>query len=247
MSNYTSLFFLSFCFFFQFPSVNAAVLDDNGDLQQQADQDFLYENYQAAVRKYAILYESGQKDESMLYRLAFLHEQLSEYPQAIFYLRKLQWAHGAPIIDAKIISLLEQKDRSLPEGDPASALLLFSIRYRWAWLGGILAGLMLSGLALLIKPWKSRATFSLVVAGICLASSAWLLIQWQGHSPRAVIVLPTSFYELPAYSAETIPLPLLPGSTVKLLQSQDIWQQIEANGASAWVPAFVVAPLDEWE
>ena len=245
LSNRTGIFFLFLLIFLSGAGVNAAVYEDSSDLAAQASQAFLYENYAEAVRRYTQLLESGQDHQAILYRLAFLHEQLGETPAAIFYLRRLQWADGRPMIDQKVLSLLEQPDRSIPEGDAPPAWVWQSIRNRTAWAGSCLGMTALALAFLRLRRWRWYTRAALVSAASALAMALFLLIAWQGYTPRAVLVMPTPFYTEPAYGAAQVSLPLAAGSIVRIGIRQDIWQKIESQGKQAWVPAFALAPLNE--
>lgn len=224
-----------------------AISQEGDSLNSRANLDFLYGNFSSAVQSYSRLIEDGNLDEVNFYRLAYLHEQLKEYPESIFYLRKLYWKSENPLLRDKISSLLEQESRSIPEGDPANSWTIYTLHHKWWIMGAILSLLGLAFVGLFIRKWRGRTVFSLVASGISVLMAAVLLLSWQLSPPRAVIVLPTYFYETPSYGATQLSLPLSAGSTVILRDSQDIWQQIEANGVRAWVPAFSVAPLNEWE
>lgn len=224
-----------------------AISQEGDSLHQRANLDFLYGNYASAVQSYSQLIEKGNLDEVNFYRLAFLHEQLKEYPEGVFYLRKLYWQSGDPLVRDKIASLLEQETRSIPEGDPTSDWTTFTFHHRWWLIGGIMTLLALAFGGLFINKWKSRTIFSVVASGISVVLAFVLLLSWQLSEPRAVIVLPTYFYETPSYGATQLSLPLSAGSTVILRDTQDIWQEVEVNQVRAWVPAFSLAPLKEWE
>lgn len=224
-----------------------AISQEGDTLFSRANLDFLYGNYTNAVDTYSQLLEAGNLDEVTFYRLAYLHEELKEYPESIFYLRKLYWKSGDPLTGGKIASLLEQETRSIPEGDPTSDWTTFTIHHRWWLMGGTASFLGLALIALFIRRWKGRTSFSVIASGVAVVMALVLLLSWQLSEPRAVIVLPTYFYETPSYGSTQLSLPITAGSTVILRDTQDIWQEIEVNEVRAWVPAFSLAPLDEWE
>ncbi len=245
LSNRAGIFFLFLFIFHSGTSARAAIFEDSSTLAAQAEQAFLYENYAEAVQKYTQLLESGQDHQAVLYRLAYLHEQLGETAAALYYLRRLQWADGRPMIDQKIISLLEQPDRSIPEGDAPANWVWLSVRHRMTWMGTCLGLLALALLLLRLRRWRFHTVAALCSASSALVLALFLLIAWQGYAPRAVLVMPTPFYAEPAYGAEQLSLPLSAGSVVRLGSRRDIWQQIESKGKQAWVPAFALALLHE--
>lgn len=247
MSNFKTKKIIFFLIFLPFQVGIAAISQEGDSLNSRANLDFLYGNYASAVQSYSQLIESGNLDEINFYRLAYLHEQLKEYPESIFYLRKLYWQSGDLLVRDKIASLLEQETRSIPEGDPSSDWTTFTLHHRWWIIGGIMTLLALALGGLFIKKWKGRTVFSVVASGISVVMAFVLLLSWQLSKPRAVIVLPTYFYEAPSYGATQLSLPLSAGSTIILRDTQDIWQEIEVNQVRAWVPAFSLAPLNEWE
>ena len=124
-------------------------------LESAADREFLYGNYLSAVQLYTELIESGGTDEITFYRLAYLHEQLKEYPASIYYLRKLYWKTGDPLIREKISAVLEQPDRSIPEGDPATTMTILTLRYKWWIIGGVIL-LLLVASGLVFTRWEHR-------------------------------------------------------------------------------------------
>lgn len=233
--------------FFPFHPGMGAIQQEEDSLSSRANLDFMYGNYTNAVKSYAQLLEDGNLDEINFYRLAYLHEQLSEYPESIFYLRKLYWKSGDPLVRDKISSLLEQESTSIEEGDPTSNWTTFVLHYRWSFVGGVFFLMALAATVLFLKKWQGRTIFSVISASLALLLATVMLLSWQLSEPRAVIVLPTYFYETPSYGATQLALPLQAGSTVILRDTQDIWQEIEVNHVRAWVPAFSVAALDEWK
>lgn len=228
--------------------VTAILPADNTEdsLRIFAEREVMYGNYLLAIQLYTSIIESGQTDEEVFYRLAYLHEQLEEFPASLFYLRQLHWKTGDPLIQDKLSSLLESPDRSIPEGDPASLVTILSLRYRW-WIMATILSLLLIAAGLIFSKWDHRGKVAIWVSSFSLLLALFVSGSWQFSSPRAVIVLPTYFYQSPGYGAERISLPLSAGSTVILHKEQDIWMEIEANGSRAWVPAFVLSPLEEWQ
>ncbi len=247
MSNFKTKKIILLLIFFPFQVGLGAIAQEEDSLQSRANLDYLYGNYSSAVQSYAQLIENGNLDEVNFYRLAYLHEQLKEYPESIFYLRKLYWNSGDPLVRDKIASLLEQETRSIPEGDPSSNWTTYTLHHRWWFFGGIgvLLGLAFAGL--FIKKWNGRTIFSVIASGLAVIVAFFLVLSWQLSEPRAVIVLPTYFYETPSYGATQLSLPLSAGSTVILRDTEDIWQEIEVDQVRAWVPVFSLAPLNEWE
>ena len=215
-------------------------------LESAADREFLYGNYLSAVQLYTELIESGGTDEITFYRLAYLHEQLKEYPASIYYLRKLYWKTGDPLIREKISAVLEQPDRSIPEGDPATTMTILTLRYKWWNIGGVIL-LLLVASGLVFTRWEHRGKASIWISSLAVLIALFLAGNWQLSSPRAVIVLPTYFYTSPSYGADRLSLPIAAGSTVILGETQDIWREIESKGVRAWVPSFVLSPMEEWD
>ncbi len=246
MSNRHLLFFLASILTAGSPSF-CSLASPQDSLFDQANKDFLYENFQSAVRNYSMLVEQGKDDEQLFYRLAFLHEQLQQYPEAVFYLRKLNWHTKDPLIDEKLVSLLERPDRSIAAGDPPSPWTLHLVRHVWWWVGGIAAIFLLAIGILLLRSWQYNTHLSLALGSAGLLAALLFLLTLQLYIPRGVIVVPTYFYESPSYGAGRVSWPLQAGSVVRLLEEKDIWQKVSANDQEAWVPAFVLAPLEEWQ
>ena len=61
--------------------------------------------------------------------------------------------------------------------------------------------------------------------------------------PRAVVMQATHFYEQPAFSANKRSLPIGPGATVIIRESQDIWYRVSMGKFESWVPKFVLREL----
>ncbi len=247
MPNYLKLFFLLFLHLFASGGARATDTTPQTKLLQQAEKNLLYENYESAVRRYTELYESGLQDEHTLYRLAFLHEQLQEIPESIFFLRKIQWRYGNPQANRKIYSLLEREGHSIPEGEAIPSWILLSYHARWQLLWAVLAGCLISAGVWFFPRWKYMTHAALIAGALSFLLGVLMVLSWWGYMERAVIVLETQFYEQPSYGASSVTIRASAGSTVKLLESQDIWQRISVLGQTAWVPAFTLAPIGEWE
>ena len=243
MSNKTGGIF-SIIFALSFSTLLANPQTERDSLLQLAESQFEYEQYPSAIAIYESLYEKGYFQEQMLYRLAYMHEQLGQFPQSIFYLRKLQWEVGGDHINEKVIQLMDKVSRerlSTGEGWTGYRLFLKRNQRLLIFLTGIC--ILLSTVFLFIKKssWSNSlatglATLALLIAGLMIEQQ--IRIQ-----PKAVVMQPTLFYELPAYAATPKSLPIGPGATVTIKAEQDIWCHISMGQFESWVPTSVIRKL----
>ena len=221
MSNKTGGIFL-IIFALSFFSLLANPQTERDSLLQLADSQFEYERYPAAIAIYESIYEEGYFQEQMLYRLAYMHEQLGQFPQSIFYLRKLQWEIGGEHINEKVNQLMDKVSRErLSTGESWTGYRLFLKRHQKLLMLLIGICIVLATVFLSTKKysWTNSlatgfATFSVILA--CL-----MIDQHLHTKPKAVVMRPTLFYELPAYAATPKSLPIGPGATVSIQAEQD--------------------------
>lgn len=211
-----------------------------------AERSWAVEDFAAAANFYTELYELGYQSEQSLYRLAYAHEQLGQVPQTIFYLRRLQWEFGGDNIEAKIQALLSEGQSFTTEDAPSYEWVQWTYQRRWP----ILIGLgIVAVLALLLGLLFRQAVIrgiGLTMATLALTTGLTVGLLWTVLPPTGVMLMHTKLYTAPSYGANHEPMTLPPGTTVQLLQKQDIWQQIRARGTTAWVPTFMIEPIHRW-
>lgn len=245
MSNILRPFFCLLCFLLFLPSTHASLSSAQADsITQRAEYLFRYEKFGEGISSYETLYAEGIWTELSLYRMAFMHEQQGNFAQAIYYLRKVQWEYGGENIDAKIAQLL-QKFRQ--ERQPLGNMWTLSQQIVHRYLGTfsiilLISSLIVSVLTLVIKIRIARAI------GLMLSSALLIfcLMTLANHSlvpSKAVIVQESSFFSQPGYAAETVLLPIGPGTMVDILNQQDIWTEIQTARFVAWVPSFVLKEI----
>ena len=243
MSNKIQIFFVTYLFVFPF-WVKAVPFTMADSLLNRAEQAYEYEDYPNAIHLYEQLAEQGYFHEKMLYRLAFMHEQAGNYPQSIYYLRKLQWEIGGDHLNDKIDQLMDLGSRSrFSSGEHWSAYRLWINHYQW-WLvaamillGVIAAGLVIVRLGAIIKAFGLVSAGFSVILGILLIHHVWF------YAPKAVIMKSSALYELPAYSSSYQNLPVGKGATVTILDEEDIWCFISMDKFRGWVPRFVLREI----
>ncbi|MEM0999826.1 MAG: tetratricopeptide repeat protein [Bacteroidota bacterium] len=213
----------------------------------RADQAFEQQQYTDALSGYEAIYGEGYFNEKMLYRLAFMHENLKNYPAAIYYLKKAAQEFGNESSEAKIKQMMQMNGGTrLFSADGWDAYLLFYNRYgTLLWIGFAIVGLGMA--ATLFVP--KRSPNSLRSVGLI---SGWTLFAVVGifllhhlvRSPhRAVLVEKTSFYDFPSYAANSFSNVFSLGETVAVTDEEDIWSLVEAGGREFWVPRRVLRDL----
>lgn len=240
-----SVFFL-FGLLFQSNLVFAA--DSSPDiLLKQADQAFESDQYTEAMDLYTDLFQEGHYSEKMLYRLAFMHEKLENFPEAIYFLRKASQEYGDRGTSERIRKIMRAKKvLRIFTSDGWDAYYAF---FR-SW-GMLIWGLFTAATLVLLLhfflpkkyAFKGRLTAYQVSWGFFIVMGAILYYHHVETPTRGVIVQGTSFYTAPSYAAENKPEALSQGELVTIKSEKDIWVEVSAGGQRWWVPKMVVREL----
>jgi hypothetical protein len=212
-----------------------------------ADQAFDKEEFTVAMQQYEELYAEGYFTEKMLYRMAFMHENLKNYPAAIYYLKKAAQEYGNEGSDAKIKQMMQMNGSSrIFTADGWDAYFLFFNQYgTWLWIGFAVLALGLSASIFLPrrKPNSIRSV-GLVGGWTLFAILGIFFVHHLIFTPhRAVLIQETSFYTFPSYAARSMPNIFSLGETVAITDQEDIWSLVEAGGREFWVPNWVLRDL----
>lgn len=249
MSKKTLLIFSVFFILLQIIPVSAALaeISDPAGMLREADGKFEADKYTEAIDMYTLLFEEGQYSEQMLYRLAFMHEKLENYPEAIYFLRKAAQEYGERGTDDRVRKIMRSRGvLRIYTSDGWDAYYAF---FRsWGMLvWGFFAAAVLALLLHFFMPKEiaagSRKAIS-VSSWCLLAITSIILFYHHFRTPtRAVIVEDTSFYTSPSYAAEHRSDALSLGELVTITSTEDIWVKVEAGGRGWWVPQMVVREL----
>lgn len=204
-------------------------------------------NYLKALDLYEKLLDEGYYSEVSLYRMAFLNEQLQNFPAAIYCLKRISQDFGGKHLSEKIVQLMQKNGSASYLTDELwTGYYLLWHRYGWiVWLAFFLSGLALAALFVLYMSrenpaYKTALFFSGPLFGIVAIG---LLLHLFFAPQRAVILNSTAFYSAPAYSSEYRQFGLSTGETVTISSRKDIWCEIRAGEKVFWVPEFVLREL----
>lgn len=213
-------------------------------LFSQAKEFFDYEKYEEATAIYQGLYNEGIYQEDMLYRLAFMYEQRTNYPESIYYLRKIQWELGGNHLEEKIHQLVDRISlERLSAGEGWSKYRLF-IKRNFYFLLGSLGCLVFFAAIFILPKWSNLIrTSGAFFAGLAILLGVSLIDHQMLSTPKGVVMRPTAYYELPSYGAPNRALPIPPGATVNILSKNDIWYEISMENFRCWVPQFVIRKI----
>lgn len=204
-------------------------------------------NWEAARAELTASFDSGYFTEKMLYQLAQVHEQLGEYPLAVFYLRKVNQEFGGPLLEDKIRYLVQMAGgRALYSSSGWDGFLRSLSRWQWLlWAlflpGALLLTLSLSGVKLPASAMLSRV--KPLLFSVALLSAGLLFTRLFLVPERAVVVVTTPAYEQPGYGGHFNTEAISPGETVDVLEESDIWVRVQAGAAQGWLPGFTLKRL----
>lgn len=229
-------------------SVFSEVSDPEGTLKN-ADQLYESDKFTEAVELYTDLYQEGFYSEKMLYRLSFIHEKLDNYPEAVYYLRKINQEYG----DDEERSI-DQKVRGIIRANGGKRVFTnnewnFRLFFRnWGFIIYIFFGISIGWLVFnYIRKWKKQNNGRLIatVFSWLFFLTAGSLLFWRSFmvSTQAVIVDPTSFYKAPSYAAERLEGVLSLGELVTIDSREDIWCEVSAGGTAYWIPRMAIREL----
>ena len=235
---------------FSFPLAITAQSDsptDRKELLARGETDFEAGRYTAALETFSSLYEHGIYNEKMLYQLAFIHENLRQYPDAIFFLKKIRQEYGGKNLGPKVHQLMQKNGtaRYLTE-DPATDYLLFMSRF--AWVGWILFLPLMVWLIYFFLSRNSKTPALMNYLTRFVSPIFLLVVLILGHyyffrPQQAVLIQKTAYYDFPSYGAGADFSALSTGETVEITGSEDIWYEITAGDNVYWVPQFVLRKL----
>ena len=237
----------------------------NGHGQGQSDNWFdqgnqLYKNeqYNEAILRWEAVLESGVHSAAIYYNMANAYYHLNDLASSIYYYEKaLELSPGdgeikanrAYVQNALVDVIREQPKTLFQKWDEASAQLL-SVN-TWAWLGLFFMGLFVF---VVIRfnwvetPAAKRFSFVMSVLSIMLfAASIYLGVKTQSYKQKyrwaIVFAQEMSVRSGPRLSDEAL-FELHAGTKLRLLQTQDEWQEIElADGRRGWVSSQEIKVL----
>ncbi|MFM2374959.1 MAG: hypothetical protein RLZZ165_55 [Bacteroidota bacterium] len=211
------------------------------------DKAFEEGKFTQAMKIYEELYVQGIFSEKMLYRLAYMHENLRAYPQAIYYLKKAAQEFGDRDTDPKIRQLMQRQGSThFFTGDTWNGYLSF---FRsWGWLFFTAFGISIAGLwAHYLLPTKGMQGWRQMVAvgawAVFLSVGTVLFHRSFLVPRRGVLMENTAFYAEPGFSATYRLAAFSLGETLDIEDHHDIWLQVAAGGREWWVPNWVVREL----
>lgn len=216
---------------------------------KKADQLYEADKYTEAIDLYSDLYEEGYYTQKMLYRLSFMHEKLDNYPEAVYYLRKIIQEYGddeEQSIDQKLRGIIrtnggkrlftsnEWNFRLFFRQKSLIIYIIFGIAIAWLCFNYLYKG----------KRNGTPQLVTTVFAWMFFLITGSLLFYRSFMVPtQAVIIDATSFYAEPSYAAERFEQMLSLGELVTIDARDDIWCEVSAGGAAYWVPKMALKEL----
>ena len=212
---------------------------------EKADKLFDSEKYVQSLEIYEGLYDENVYTERSLYRMAFMHENLKNYPEAIYYLRKVDREFGGELLEAKIQELRQRQGSStFYTKDPVKSILR---RYSWiVYLVGGICALWFAVFALTRKKkrmrWQIGVNWAMII--IFIPVFIIMLVSLFNSTNEAVIIRETSYYNEPGFASENKKEVYSPGEIVEIKERHDIWVKISTGSRKQyWVPGFCVREL----
>lgn len=224
----------------------------------QGNQLYKNEQYNQAILRWEAVLASGVHSAAIYYNMANAYYHLNDLASSIYYYEKaLALAPGdveikanrAYVQNALIDVIREQPKTLFQKWDEASGQLL-SVN-TWAWLGLFFMGLFVFvaiSFNLVETPSAKRLSFVMGILFVILFTGSIAFgIKTQSYSQnyRWAIVFSQemSVRSGPRLSDEAL-FELHAGTKVRLLQSQDEWQEVElADGRRGWVSSNEIKAL----
>ena len=224
----------------------------------QGNQRYKNEQYKEAIMRWEAVLESGVHSSAVYYNMANAFYHLNDLASSIYYYEKaLELDPDDPEINANrayvqnaLIGIIQKQPKTLfRRWDEASGQLL-SLN-TWAWLGLLFTGLFVFAVLRfqwVQSPMAKRFSFVLAVASVMMfMASIYLGNKTQSYDEdyhwAIVFQQEMNVRSGPRMSDEVL-FQLHAGTKLRLLQTQDEWQEIElADGRRGWVLAQDIRSL----
>lgn len=239
--NIPSMRFIFFCFFLLFLDFS---LKGQVDIwEKEANLLFDKHLYSEAKKHYDTLYKRNFFSEKMLYRLAYIAEREGNYPEVVYYLRKVQQKYGGEQLNERIAIALENTGSGgIVFGNNNS--FYDAVMRNTTILLGIILFLTLFSLYLVFRIRNKSARFiGVSILILCILPEVVLVQAHFLQKPQAIIMRESAFYESSSFAAVAQPTVYAPGTSCQIVDKQDIWYKIEVNQKSYWLPSFVLRML----
>jgi len=212
---------------------------------KEADHLYAYELYDEALPLYESLFEREEYSEQMLYRLAYMHEQSGEYAHSIFFLKKILRVYGGQRVKLKIQDLYEQMGYSPPRKVVSGISSIHSLieQYLVVWVAIMFVLTLIAARYIVISRAKMGLLGGILLLLIPLVIGLAIVHKHYISPKHMVIVQSGLLYDEPSYAGTPLKNTILPGSTVSVINEQDIWFEVKDGGRKGWIPNFAVRQL----
>lgn len=200
----------------------------------QADSLFASQKFTEALQAYEGLYSSGFSSASMLLRMAYIHDGLGNYPDALYYLDQYYLISADRLTVGKISELSENKDLkgySYSDLDYFQALLQKNRLLLITLLGGISALLLVVIYRMTLAGQKPMVPAFLQIVALLLML---VLVNFSVPSNGVIIYDGSLFRSGPSAGAEAMDI-IQKGHKVQVLERGPVWTKIEWEGREGYI------------
>lgn len=214
------------CFFSQILAQKSTLAEGDSLFNQQ--------KYTEAYEKYESVYKTEKASSSMLLKMAFIHDGLGNYTEALFFLDKYYRMSADRLVVGKIEELAESNDLSGYKYTDIDYFLALLEKYK-VYIMFLLASTTLLLLVYILRKTKGEEIpYAAAIIQFIVAIGLVVVVNVT-PAPRAIVVSDQTLVRTgPSAGADPVEM-IAKGHKVKILKQDEVWTQIVWDGREVFV------------
>lgn len=201
-----------------------------------ADSLFVQRKYTKALQSYEKVFHQGQFSASMLLKLAYLHDRVGRYDEALYYLSVYQQYYFSEEVQKKMEQMAYDHQLTGYKGNESEQALIYYQQYKLPLLTGLL---FLCGIVFMVIVYKRQKLktrpIGLGISFALLAIVVLVMANVLGGPQKAIINEPdTILMQGPSAASGTVDV-VQNGHRVSILKQDEAWTKILWDGNTAYL------------